>query len=248
MIFNAKKLFKNGFFAVAIYSLATYLIAHVAYMYMNETLGDVMEYVSLYVGKLSSFIIPASVSAVALTLYTYCGIKSAVLFSLAASSGRVFFTLPYYYIIFIYNYAYDSVEALALALVASVGIILLGTLGSMLLVGAAVVTVRLGLGKGSEISPRDHLADKMQFCEKLDILGGANPALAVCTLCILGYNLIAEIIDTVSFFIEYGLDFVMIEIITIIANYLILLALTAVSYIAMAHIKNILISKRLQET
>ena len=80
-----------------------------------------------------------------------------------------------------------------------------------------------------------------------DFLNGANAALLAFPAISFVHLLISEIIDTVSFFIEYRLDYTGIEILTIIINYVLLFAMVVIGYIVAARVKRGIISKRLEK-
>ena len=243
MNFNTEKLCKRGFLILAAYSALTYLFAHAAYLLMNSDAGIVFEYITMYLGKISGFLIPTLIAAAVTVIYTYKNFESSLLFALLVSSARVFYTLPYYYIVFIYNYSYDSVEAIAIALLASVLTVIFTALLAILLLGVCILTCKFINRKDKSPTAREYLSSRLPLTDRIDILGGANPVFLTMSLCLLLYNLITEIIDTVLFFVEYGLDFSAAEIITIMVNYILILSLTVVSYIAMTTLKNRLIKK-----
>ena len=243
MNLNTEKLYKRGFLILAIYSSLSYLFAHAAYLLMNSDAGLIFEYATLYLGKISSFLIPTLIATAVTLIYAYKNFESALLFSLFVSSARIFYTLPYYYIVFIYNYSYDSLEAIAMAILASVLTVLFTALLSMLLLGVCILCCRLAARKSKGVNAREYLAAKLTFTDRLDILGGANPAFLAMSGCIFIYSLISEIVDTVLFFIEYGLDFSGAEIITIMINYVLILALAVLSYAAMTTFKNRLLKR-----
>ena len=122
MPYNKKKLLLRSFIAVALLGVFNYLFAHLAYLNMNSDVGLVYEYITLYISKVLGFVIPVAISALAMLIYANEGARASASFTLTLSSARVFYYLPYYYIIYIYNYGYDTVESLALSLISSVGV------------------------------------------------------------------------------------------------------------------------------
>ncbi len=243
MKFNTEKLYKTGFLILAAYSIVSYIFAHAAYLLMSSDAGIVFEYITLYLGKISGFLIPTMIAAAVTVIYTYVNFESSLLFALVVSSARILYTLPYYYIVFIYNYSYDSVESIALAILASVLTVIFTALLSMALFGVAITMSKIALHKTKGSSVKDFLREKLLMTDRLDILGGANPQFLACVICMFVYNLIIEIVDTVLFFTEYGFDFSTAEIITIMANYVLILAMTVISYIAMTTLKNRLLKR-----
>ena len=223
-----------------------YLFAHLAYMFMNENLGEVFELIRFYVTKISDFITPAVMGALMLVLYTYFGIASAVKMSLICSLSRLIYTIPYYYIIFIYNYSYDSLEAILLSAVASVLSILFTFLISLVSLGIGLlITKRINKLEKGEV--QRYLSETITDTVTADFLKGANAALLAFPAISFVHLLISEIIDTVSFFIEYRLDYTGMEILTIIINYVLLFAMVVIGYIVAARVKRGIISKRLEK-
>ena len=239
MISDTKKLTARAALAVALYSLATYIFAHLAYIYMNTDTGMVFELISLYLSKITVFVIPAALFALTVIIYASQGIKKSIIFALAASSARLIYSLPYYYIIFIYNYGYDSIESILLSLVACVAVIAFTVLGIFASLGIALLILKKDKSRKKELSLKAYLAESLNARQSVsDFTKGANLALLVCSLFSFLCALIPEIIDTVSFFIEYKLDYTIPELITIMCNYILLLIMIFASYILAVYIKN----------
>ena len=236
---NNKKLLSRSFLIIAFFSLFNYIFAHLAYMNMNTEAGLIYEYVTLYIAKIENFLIPVAVSALTIVIYASEGAKPAALFALTLSSARLFYYLPYYYLIFILNYSYDSVESIALSIVSCLGVVAF----TLLFAFIALYLTKLVLTKQNkdkrDFSVRDHLcASLLAKQSALDLTTGANLAILITSILSLISSVIPEIIDTVSFFVEYGFDYTPGEIITIMLNYLLLFALTIGSYFLAAYLRN----------
>ena len=74
----------------------------------------------------------------------------------------------------------------------------------------------------------------------LDFLNTASIHLLVFTLLRFAISLIGELTDTVIFFVEYGSDYTIAEIGTMLGNYVLLFILLVVSYLVCAKVKNLL--------
>ena len=232
MILNTKKLHGKSFLAIAIYSAFTYFFAHMAYLYMNSDTGVTFEYISLYIGKITDFIIPIAIATVAFILYINESSKRALAFTLVAASARIFYHLPYYYIIFIYNYGYDSVESITLSFILSLAIIAFDALSAFLCIWLSLFIIkRLGKQKNEAADNLDLVTLLKKEQSPYDFTNGINLALAIFALYRFVCAIIPETFDTVSFFIEYKFDVLPIEIITIMCNYLLIFAMLFVSYI-----------------
>lgn len=246
MKLNTKKLYSKAFALFCVYHLVIYLFAHMAYLYMNEDIGMIFEYIRFYIGRVTDFITPSVIGALMLTLYSYIDTRAAVKMAILTSSTRIIHTLPYYYIIFIYNYGYDSLEAILLSVFASLLSILFTFLISIISLGIGILVIRKR-NKLDKSQTRSYLCDALPNKPFGDFLTGANTALLIFPAISFAYLFITEIIDTVSFFIEYKLDYTAVEIITILINYILLLVMIAVGYIVACKVKNAIISKRLEE-
>ena len=239
MPFNKKKLLSRSFITIALLSLFNYIFAHLAYMNMNTDAGLIYEYVTLYIAKITTFIIPVAVSILTVAVYAYEGARSAALSALILSAARLFYYLPYYYLIFILNYSYDSVESIALSLISCLGNVAF----TVLFAFVAIYLSRLVLTKQNrdkkDFSARDHIRASFEKPQPLsDITDGANLTFLISSLLGLVSCIIPEIIDTVSFFLDYGFDYIISEILTIMLNYLLIFALTIGAYLLAAYLKN----------
>ena len=243
MEFNAKRISLRTFLIYSAVNILTYLFAHVAYLFVNDVLGEIFEYVSYYISKSVEFLAPPILATVALVVFINCGKGALVKFTLAVASARIFYSLPYYYIIFIYNHGYDSVESILLSLLASVLIILVTALGVFASLGIYYLVVKKQCANGGT-SIGDFLPSLLKRTEAVDFLSPLNVPILTFALTRFTFSLFTEIADTVAFFIEYRSDFIAKEIITILANFILLFVLLIVSSLVASGIKNALIKKK----
>ena len=244
MNFNIKKLCSKAFCLLGVYHLARYLFAHAAYMHMQDETGIIFEYITLYLNKITDFLVPAIIGVLTLLSYTYISMRSAIKISLISASATLFFSIPYYYIIFIYNYGYDSIESLTLAAIATLTTIIFTFILSMISLAISLALIRKSqkLGRGMA---REYLTSALAEKSTGDFSNGANPTLIVFPAVSFVYLLINELIDTVTFFTDYRLDYTAGDIIVITLNYVLLFFLLALSYLVMCKIKNGMIKNRL---
>ena len=233
-----KKLIPRAFLIYAAVNIVTYALAHMEYLFMNDTVGEILAYFSYYVSKSVEFIAPPVIAAITFLVFADGGIKKAFTASLAISSARFFYSLPYYYLIFIYKYRYDSIESLCLSLGASLLIILLTSVGALICVGAAIWVL-----KKSGVTAPDQIADIAKDRVSTDFLNKACMPITVFVLMRTAFSLVLEIIDTVLFFIEYGADYTAAEIITMLVNYVLILILLVASYLVCMAIKNAIVNR-----
>ena len=237
MKYNLKRITKRAFGIYAIVNVLTYLFAHVAYLFASDTIGEIFEYASYYISKTVEFLAPPVIAAVALCVFISYGKGALLKFSLAVASARVFYAIPYYYIIFIYNHGYDSIESITLSIAASALVVLLTFIGTLASLGIYYLVLKHN-SKRNGTEPRDALPSLMSKETVLDFLSPVNLPIFTFALSRFAFSLIMELIDTATFFIEYRSDYIAKEIITILANYTLLFVLLAVSYLLGAAVKN----------
>ena len=240
---KSNKLLKKSFLILALAGLFNYLFAHLAYLNMNTDTGVVYEYVTLYLSKILNFIAPVAVSFIALYAYAAHGRKKAVLYSIALSSARIAYYLPYYYIIYIFNYGYDSIESILLSLLSSLGVSIFTALLALLPIWLWCLFAKKQIAESCS-SLEEYLHGAITERQSpADFTGGANLAFLIASVCSFVCLLIPEIIDTVSFFISYRQDYLPIEIITMLVNYVLLFILLVASYLLASTVKKLLITK-----
>ena len=237
MKYNVRRLTSRAFLIYMLINIFTYAFAHTAYLFVNDAFGLTFEYISIYLSRIADFLAPPIIATLAFTVYSVFGMRKAMLFSLGVASARIFYTLPYYYLIFIYNYAYDSVESIALSFIASLLVIGLTVGGAAIsvLIAAAVLKKKTRLDRKAL---KDTLPELIEERSGFDFLGRENVAFLVFALLRFAVELLKELIDTVLFLIEYRSDYSAAEILTILANYVLIFALLVASYALAVLIKN----------
>lgn len=231
-----KTMTKRVFLAYAGVNVFTYLFAHVAYLFANDTVGEIFEYVSYYLSKCVEFLAPPVLATLAMAVLVGYGKSEMIKFTLTVASARLCYSLPYYYIIFIYNYGYDSIESIAISLLASALVILVTFIGTL----ASLAILSLVLRKRHGASGLEAMADLFKRGTVTDFLAPVNVSVLTFALTRFAFSLVMELIDTVAFFIEYRSDYIAKEIVTILANFTLLFVLLIVAYLIAANIKNAL--------
>ena len=229
----------RAFLIYTLINVITYALYHVAYLFTNDTLGLTFEYIAYYVSNAVDFLTLPVMATVMLVLAAREGSKKAFLHTILISTARIYYTLPYYYLIFIYNYRYDSIESIAVSFAASVISILLIALGALVSFMIAIFI----LGKRTKKPYREVLSSLPELVSKpstLDFLNTVSLPLLIFALLRFSVSLISEIADTVIFFVEYGGDYTITEIGTMVGNYILLFVLLVASYIICAKVKNYL--------
>ena len=240
MKYDTKRITSRAFLIYALVNVFAYVFAHVAYLFASDVIGKLFEYISYYLSKSVEFIAPPVIAAVAYLILRESGRRSAILFTLAVASARVFYSLPYYYIIFIYNYGYDSVESILLSFLATVLVILVTMLGVLISIGVYLLALRVISGRSGE-DFKEALARPTEKASITDFLARGNLPVLVFALSRFAFSLAIELVDTVAYLIEYRGDYLPSEIITILVNYTHLFILLVASYLIASLIKNKLI-------
>lgn len=240
MKYKTKRLTTRAFLIYTAINVIAYVFAHIAYLYANEASGEVYEYFSYYLSKSLEFIAPPILATLTYLVFKQDGVKRAIAFSASVSSARVFYSLPYYYIIFIYNYGYDSVESLAISAFASILVVLATIIGSVICIATYVFAVKLIYRKkdADKIAPMLAMPTRER---PLDFLSCSNFPILIFALCRFTFSFITELIDTVTFLIEYRSDYTPTEIITILVSFLLLFILLVLSYFIAVSVKNALL-------
>lgn len=241
MKYNLKRITSRAFVIYVAINIFTYLFAHVAYLFANDVIGVTFEYISYYLSKTVEFIAPPVLASVALLVLFKHGKGKCAKFTLALASARLFYSLPYYYIIFIYNYGYDSIESICLSLLASALVILVTALGTLVCIAVYYCVLKLkNRREGLDLNEAQEAVLKSH--PTADFLSLTNLPVLVFALLRFFFSFAVELFDTVSFFIAYRSDYQPIEIITILVNFTLLFVLLTVSYLIAAKIKNVLVS------
>ena len=243
MKYDIKKMTSRAFLIYSGVNVFTYLFAHVAYLFANDVAGEIFEYVSYYLSKTVEFLAPPILATIALCVLISYGKSALLKFTLTVASARLFYSLPYYYIIFIYNHGYDSLEAISLSLVATVSVILLTFLGVLVSLSIYYLVLKKR-SKKNDKPLAEELDAVLTRSYPTDFLCRKNLPVLVFAITRFGFSFITELIDTVTFFIEYRSDYIAKEIITILANFTLLFVLLTVSYLIAANIKNALVDNK----
>ena len=240
MKYDIKRITSRAFLIYSLVNVIAYAFAHVAYLFASDVIGELFEYVSYYLSKSIELLAPPVISAIAYLILRNEGKGSAILFTLAVASARVFYSLPYYYIIFIYNYGYDSIESILLSFLATILVILVTMLGVLISIGVYHLVLQV-ICKHTEKDFSKELARPIEKTKAVDFLTRGNLPVLVFALSRFTFSLVLELVDTVLYLIEYRGDYLPVEIITILANYVHLFILLVVSYLIASLIKNKLI-------
>ena len=218
-----------------------------------------LEYTRIFLNKLFEFLLPTVAATVLFIGYSDLGLRRTLLRALYFSLPRIVFSLPYYYLYFWVNW-YDSIESISLSALVTVFSVAILYGQILLLFWLIRVFARLPILKELKKSlplnqqsntPKDALsrlkkdADKSVAESFLDrsIFSFSSPtSLGIFAAAFAGFciNLAREIVDTVTYLIEYAGNYYLEEIIYIVACYLFLLVELFISHAICCLIRNTL--------
>ena len=199
---------KRSLIFFAIVSFIEYLIFHILYIAFDS----LNEYVLLPV-RLSVSLFP--VLSAALVLRMHKTFKKSLLNILYLSSVRFVFSILYSYMFLVLMLHVKSIDALVIAPVAAIIMVALYALLTLLCYGLVRLVFNI---KGIAFEPRKHFPVRVT-----DFKNPITTGLLILPLFVFAFELVFEIISTVSFFIDYGTVYRLDEIIWMIFSYLFLL-------------------------
>lgn len=202
------KLKSSAPFALFLISLFDFLVYYIINLLFWES--DAAVYTAYYVSRFFEFALPIFAAAIMLTHAQT--MKRALLSALLLSLPRLVYTIPYYYLDYVYD-IYDSKEAILLSLATSAAVILFVSLKTYIFYAVMRFFIkRAGIDAPTfPIKPFD-----LERPEAFGILAASLTAFLVS----LGF----EIYDTVVFFIEAGTRYRTSEILSIVGSYVFLIA------------------------
>lgn len=239
------RFFDDGLTAKAtfIFSLANIAVFALYYIfsYVVTAPNDLVVYLIHFVTNAASLLIPLSAVAVLLVKRTYVSRSSLLISAIPFALCKILYLVPYYYMFFIYS-GYDSVESLAMGAIWSIPEMLVQYLLTVLAVlGMRKISEFIGKRSGNNASPESLLAER-------GVLNLDNPttfSILCISICTFVYLLVVEIINAISYFIEYAGSYRIDEILYIAVSFIYDVLMLLIVHTVMCIIKNAIISKRL---
>ena len=193
-----------------------------------------------YLVQKSTFLLLPLVSAM-LTLLadSYLGMKKALVRLIPLSLAKMIYSLPYYYLYFVYDIYYDSIDALFLGFIQATFEVIFLYLFTLLI----FLVMRYFLGV---FGRRGETKDKL--LAKKTVLNFADPVsrtFALSSLLCFLYIFIVEIIDTISIVSRYSGRLRGGEIAYIVFSYCFDVLLLALHYFVLSLIKNYIAEYRI---
>jgi hypothetical protein len=199
-------------------SLASFLIYYVPGLYAYEF--EYLAYISDFLCLVIDFMIPAF-SAFVLLLSSE-GLPRTILSAFKLTLPRLIYTVPYFYLYYIYQ-GFDSMESLALLSLRSAVFLLIFTLELLLLYYGARLILKL-----------TRRGEALDFSKPLPFFDTATAsAFAILMISFIKFilNIISEIVDTVTYLIDYAGEYHADEITYMILRYLFILASLLITHL-----------------
>ena len=222
MSFNSFKLYRRAFGIFTVLCIFSYFLFHFNnYLLFDGELSnyaalyDTLEYVRFAISDLISFIIP-TLSALLLTpLILDCRAYKLYPTAFLLAAPHLFYNIPYYYIYHI-AYGYDSIESLLISIPFSILISLLSALYTLVLAYISKLVFQRCGGK-TALYP-----ERAAYFSTSDRVGASIFAFVLIHFAL---NFISELIEAVTFFIEYADTYRIGELIYILGRFVFILLL-----------------------
>ena len=243
MSFNSYKLYRRAFAIFSLLCAICYFLFHFNnYLLFDGELSayaalyDTLEYVRYAVSDMIFFLIP-TVSAV-LLLPQLFNERAYKLYPLAflLSLSEVFYNIPYYYIYHI-AYGYDSIESISISVPLSLLISLVLAIYSLTL---AYVAKLVFLRRGGKLAAYPARTGYFSLSSGV----GLSTFFAVFIHFVICF--IRELIDAVTFFIEYADSYRIGELIYILGRFVFILALMLIAHAVCIFVHNKILSRRFE--
>ena len=237
------KLYNKGLYTRASLILtlayfATFLSFYFSYVLFYDK--SFFSYLWYFVQKSTFLLLPLVSATLILIEESYCGMKSALIKLIPLSFAKAIYSLPYYYLYFVYD-IYDSIEALSFAFIQSLVEVLLLYIFTFI-----IFFIMRSLLKAFNKSTKSH----GEILSKRTVLNFSDPVsltfMISAVLCFL-YFFVVEIVDTVSIISRYSARLRGGEIAYMVFSYFFDVLLLAVHYLVLAYVKNRIINYRLRE-
>ncbi len=238
MTFNKKGLMPLTVLAFVGIYLVSFIIYYLGTFIIDEE--NIFIYIDLFLDKAIFILLPAVAALTALIPAVVEGRFSPSLIRMTApSAARIVYFLPYFYLMCISG-GLDSVDSLLFGLLFSVADAALAYAFSVIIFFAMRIIMDKKRNKDEELS--DVLTRKT-------VLNFSEPV-SFSFICIafasFVYFLVSEIINTITFLIEYP-NFRISEIIYTVFSYVYALILLLLYYHVLSAVKNMIVRKRLSE-
>ena len=232
MNFKDKRLFLN--FALILSGI--YLLNLCLYYFSNHILdSDFVYYIHSFLNRSLYFLLPTASAAVIFTSYPFIGYKKSLISAIALSSVRAIYSLPYFFILYALN-GNTIQKSLLLSFLSSIAEICIAYIFMLMI----FFLLKLIVIKRGDISLKEAMIKKT----KLDFSNPVSFAFILISCLIFLYLFTSEIVNTISFIIDYSFTFTTEELLYTLVSYLLSIAIPLLCYATLAFIKNKIIESR----
>lgn len=240
MSFNSQRLYRRAFGIFSLLCVFSYFLFHFNnYILFDGEISkyagyyDTLEYIRYAITDLVFFLIP-TVSAVILTPLTFAKKAYAVYpTALLLSASYVFYNIPYYYMYHI-AYGYDSIESLLICIPYS---FILSLIYALYTLGLAYLA-RLIFYRRSDTP------DYAKSCGHFSLSSSVGASVFSSVAIHFAFSFIRELIDAVSFFIEYADSYRIGELIYIVGRFIFIMLLMLLCQAVCITVHNKILAKR----
>lgn len=215
------RLYTNALSLLLLANVLAYTTVHLCYLFMMESFGIYLELARTYIVKAWEIAMYPMSCAVLLVGFAHSGRRNAVGGAALISLCRLGYSLPYYYMYFL-GLGFDSGEAILIDLGISALMYLLNFGVLVLCLYLSTVLAKRSEGSypfGTSRFLRDALLGRV--ADHRSIVGRIIlPSVVVGIVS----ELLSEIYDTITFFIDYISSFSISEVLLICFNYLFIVA------------------------
>ena len=234
---------KNLFTKASLLLVLGYFLTFLSFYFANVLFADkaFFAYLWYFIQKATFLLFPLIAALLALIADAYIGLKKVFAVLIPLSLPKLIYSLPYYYLYFVYDPFYDSIDALLYSLIQST-IECIFTYAFTLIVFFVMRFILDSISKKNE--PRSALLTKKTA---LDFGDSVSVTFMITSLLSFLYFFIVEIVDTVSVISKYSGRLRGGEIVYMVFSYVFDVLLLAGFYFILASIKNYIVKYRVKE-
>ena len=240
MKFNNKSLYTRASLIFLVVHFAAFIIFYFSNVIFPDS--EFMTYLWYFTNKATFLLLPLVSAMLILLADAYLGTKAALVRLLPLSFAKMIYSIPYYYLVFVYDPFYDSGDALFFSLIQSF---------SESIILYAFVLIIFYIMKGFLWLFNKTGEKNGELLSKNTVLNFRDPVsltfMTSALLCFL-YFIIDEIITTVSIISRYSGRLLGSEIVYMVFSYAVDVSLLALHYFVITYLKNHIIKERVSNT
>ena len=235
MNFNSRGLTRNVSFCLLISYFLTFIVYYLAnYIFYGNSL---LAYFQMILNKATYLMIPFTASLTALIISSFVSTKSAFISLIPFSLTRIIYSLPLYYLVFMYDY-FDTADSLLLSTLVSIlecAVIYVLSLGAFLIM--SFIIRKAGRAK----SQAEVLTEKTP----LDFKHPVSLAFAIISLSAFAVIFIKDTVSIAELISSSGANLKISEIFYVVFLIIYDAILLFLHYFLLSFIKNTVVKKRM---